>query len=72
MLKFVYEIFMGHTVTHIHPSPSPYIMVQFGGSYTPTMYQQRIDALDVIASPSDNANFASLCNIYMKSIEENA
>ncbi len=71
MLKFIYELFMGRPITHIHPSPSPYNMVQYGGSWTPTVYQQKIDMLDnVNVIQNNDDNFNSICNIYIQAITE--
>lgn len=64
MLKFVYELFTGNKIPDIQPSPPPYEMLKFGGTYTELAYQQKIDGLDpaYVRELEDN-NFSSLCSV---------
>lgn len=71
MLKYEYEIFNGKKIPDIQPSPSPTIMIQFGGDKTENEYQQIIDSLDAayIRELEDN-NFAAICQVYAKKIKD--
>lgn len=67
MLKYLYELMTGCTISDIQPSPSPYEMVQYGGNLTSLEYQQKIDNLGVMYQRElEDNNFISICNLYMK------
>ena len=69
MLLYLYEIFTGKSIPDIQPSPEPTEMIEYGGDLTATEYGQKIDSLDTayIRELEDN-NFASICNIYIKTL----
>jgi hypothetical protein len=70
MLRFVYEIFTGKKIPDIQPSPSPMIMIHFGGDKTEQEYQQIIESLDMayIRELEDN-NFAAICQVYARKLK---
>ena len=62
MLKFVYEIFTGRSISDIQPSPPHTDMQQYGGHLTPQEYQKQIDELDTSYQKDlIDSSFANIC-----------
>jgi hypothetical protein len=67
MLRLIYEIFTGHSVTRIRPSPPRDQRAEFGGPLSDEEYQKKIESLSRESREETAANWDQLMdNYYVK------
>lgn len=68
MLEYVYMLIKGKKIIDIRPSPHYTNLKQYGGNYSETEYQHKIDSLEeALIQPT---NIDSLYEIYLKALTE--